>query len=196
MGCFTEGDRVRALGSRSLADDSMTLESCAAYCTDYHYFGTEYGHECYCGNSLDRTSNITALSACDMKCAGNAEQECGAGNRLNLYYSNTTNGPSHPARVGDYSWRGCHTEGGSSRALEAARFSSPDMTLNRCAQFCHGFAYSGAEYGRECYCGNSFAAGSTPVSFTDCSMPCVGNGKQLCGAGDRLSVYALEAASS
>lgn len=195
MGCFTEGDRgVRALGSRSFANDFMTLEACAAYCTAYHYFGTEYGRECYCGDTLDQTSHVTVLAACDMDCSGNAKQECGAGNRLSLYYSNTTYGPSQPPRVGDYAWHGCRTEGSSGRALEAARTSGPDMTLSRCAQFCQGYAYFGTEYGRECYCGNSFAAGSTPVSFTDCSMPCVGNGKQLCGAGDRLSVYTFQAA--
>lgn len=195
LGCFTEADRgVRALRSRSLADDSMTLESCAAYCTAYHYFGTEYGRECYCGDVLDHSSNATGLTACDMQCSGNAHQTCGAGNRLSLYYSDNTNGPSQPPRVGNYTWHGCRTEGSSSRALEASRTSGPDMTLDRCARFCDGFAYFGAEYGRECYCGNSFAEGSAPVSFTDCSMPCVGNDKQLCGAGDRLSVYALQVA--
>ena len=197
MGCFTEGDRgVRALSSQSFANDFMTLEACAAYCDAHHYFGAEYGRECYCGDTLDRTSNVTVLAECNMPCAGDAEQVCGAGNRLSLYYSDTTHGPAQPPRVSDYAWHGCRTEGGDSRALEAARTSGPDVTLHRCAEFCHGFAYFGAEYGRECYCGDSFAAGSTPVSSGDCSMPCVGNGKQLCGAGDRLSVYALEVAPS
>lgn len=195
MGCFTEGDRgVRALSSRSLTDRFMTLELCAAYCTAYHYFGTEYGRECYCGDTLDQTSKATGLTACDMECSGNARQECGAGNRLSLYYSDTTNGPAQPPRVGKYAWHGCRTEGSSSRALEATRTSGPDMTLDRCARFCDGFAYFGAEYGRECYCGNSFAEGSAPASFTDCSMPCVGDNRQLCGAGNRLSVYALQVA--
>lgn len=43
--------------------------------------------------------------------------------------------------------------------------------------------------GRECYCGNDFAAGSVITSEPDCSFECPGNAAQKCGAGDRLSVY-------
>ena len=46
QGCYTEATGSRALSSKSYADDSMTLESCAAYCADYTYFGTEYAREC------------------------------------------------------------------------------------------------------------------------------------------------------
>jgi len=39
------------------------------------------------------------------------------------------------------------------------------------------------------YCGNSFSAGSVVAAAADCSFPCAGNAAELCGAGNRLSVY-------
>jgi hypothetical protein len=63
------------------------------------------------------------------------------------------------------------------------------MTLDLCAASCSGYTYFGVEYGRECYCGNSFGAGSVAAAESDCSFTCPGNGQQLCGAGVRLSTY-------
>lgn len=45
-------------------------------------------------------------------------------------------------------------------------------------------------------CGNSFAAGATNASATDCNMPCSGDSSEYCGAGDRLNVYWSGAESS
>jgi hypothetical protein len=41
------------------------------------------------------------------------------------------------------------------------------------------------------YCGNSFGAGSVAAPASDCSFPCAGNSTQKCGAGNRLSVWAI-----
>ncbi|KAH8200280.1 hypothetical protein TruAng_005553 [Truncatella angustata] len=193
VGCWMEGTGTRALSAKSTSSpDSMTLESCAAFCSAYHYFGTEYGGECYCGNSLASSSTNASLSDCSMSCTGNQYQYCGAGSRLELYFSNSTNGPSQPATVGideKWMWDGCRTEANSSRALVSKTTSSDDLTLETCAESCTGFKYFGTEYGRECYCGNSFSGGSTETVAEECSMTCSGNPKEFCGAGDRLSVY-------
>lgn len=63
------------------------------------------------------------------------------------------------------------------------------MTLESCASDCAGFTYFGTEYGRECYCGNAFGAGSVVAPAADCSFACAGNSAEKCGAGNRLSVY-------
>ncbi|ORY71629.1 copper radical oxidase [Pseudomassariella vexata] len=192
VGCWTEGTGgKRALGSKNtVSGASMTLEACAAFCDGYHYFGTEYGGECYCGNSLDETSNEAPLADCSMTCTGNRYQYCGAGNRLELYYTNTTTGPSQPPTIGAYSWYGCQTEGANDvRALAAASTASATMTLESCATFCGSYQHFGTEYGGECYCGDAFSAGSVAVPVGECSMTCTGNDKQYCGAGNRLSVY-------
>ncbi|KAI1423013.1 hypothetical protein F5Y12DRAFT_716792 [Xylaria sp. FL1777] len=190
QGCWTEGDGVRALDAKSTAGN-VTLESCADFCQDFHYFGTEFGSECHCGDILAASSNQTNLTDCNLPCAGDPSEYCGAGNRLNLYYSNTTDGPSQPLVIGNYSWYGCQTEGTGVRALAGKTLVTGNMTLQACATFCEGFTYFGTEYGAECYCGNGFGEGSVVAPGSQCNMACNGDATQLCGAGDRLSVYEL-----
>ncbi|KUJ19463.1 WSC-domain-containing protein [Mollisia scopiformis] len=85
-GCWTEATTGRALGSLTYANDAMTLESCAAFCSKYTMFGVEYGRECYCGNTLAAGSVAATNQAdCSFKCPGDATEYCGAGNRLQLY---------------------------------------------------------------------------------------------------------------
>lgn len=211
IGCYTEAPTGRALSSGIYAYDSMTPDTCAANCTGYSYFGVEYGRECYCGNALAAGSVVSPNgdSDCNMPCGGNSTELCGAGSRLTLYQLNgtitpvpsssttapgttptSTLGPANKATVGSYSYYGCQTEATTGRALSGAAYAYDAMTLESCATNCAGFSMFGVEYGRECYCGNSFTAGSIPAPPTDCSFPCPGDGTELCGAGNRLSVYA------
>ncbi|KAM7198104.1 putative fungistatic metabolite [Naviculisporaceae sp. PSN 640] len=202
-GCYTEGIGARALSAKEYASGtSMTLQSCATFCSGYRYFGTEYASECFCGNTIHSTSYNVSLSECNMPCSGNQYQYCGAGNRLELYENldftssppPPSSGPSHPTSlsVGDgWNFYNCMTEGSAGRALSAKSYASGDsMTLEACAAFCAGYEYFGTEYASECYCGNSFAAGSVVASsVAECGMTCSGNASEFCGAGNRLSVY-------
>lgn len=48
--------------------------------------------------------------------------------------------------------------------------------------------------GTECYCGSSITVSSSPTTgqsypSSDCSMPCAGDGSQLCGNGGRVYIY-------
>lgn len=163
--CATEGSGVRALTGASFAYDTMTLESCAANCTGFAYFGTEYSRECFCGNTLASSSSEAPDSECNMLCAGDSTEYCGAGNRLELYSTTAgtgtgtaTSSAAQPTAtlgrkdaVGDYVFVGCQTEatqGG--RALEGKFWADDGMTLEGCAEACEGWEYFGAEYGREC----------------------------------------------
>lgn len=207
--CATEGSGVRALTGASFAYDTMTLESCAANCTGFVYFGTEYSRECFCGNSLASSSVEAPDSECNMLCAGDPSEYCGAGNRLELYWKPematvTSSAVPQPTAtlgrkesVGDYVFVGCQTEatqGG--RALEGKFWADDGMTLEGCAEQCEGWEYFGAEYGRECFCGNTLRGGSAPAPLNDCSMTCAGDQYQYCGAGNRLELYRLASASS
>lgn len=100
-------------------------------------------------------------------------------------------GPSIEPTVGLYSYYGCQTEGTDARALMDYSTAYDTMTLESCATDCTGYTYFGTEYARECYCGDSFSAGSIPAPEADCSFLCAGNPLEYCGAGLRLSVYAL-----
>jgi WSC domain len=184
---------VRALSAKSYeSGNNMTLENCASYCSGYKYFGTEYASQCFCGDYLDSTSTNASLADCNMVCTGNPYEYCGAGNRLELYVFPTLAvppPPSQPAHVGGWNFSSCRTEASGVRALSSSSIAADTMTLESCAAFCSGYTYFGAEYGRECYCGNTFNQGSTVAPSTDCSMLCAGNSSEYCGAGNRLSVY-------
>ncbi len=45
LGCYTEATNNRALDGATTASNTMTLETCQAYCSAYTYFGVEYGQE-------------------------------------------------------------------------------------------------------------------------------------------------------
>ncbi|PFH62596.1 hypothetical protein XA68_12848 [Ophiocordyceps unilateralis] len=80
QGCWTEATNGRALSGNSYADDRMTLEFCAAFCNGFRYFATEYGRECFCGNSLgDGSNRAENQNDCSFSCPGDASEFCGAG---------------------------------------------------------------------------------------------------------------------
>ncbi|KAB5511496.1 WSC domain-containing protein [Coniochaeta sp. 2T2.1] len=94
VGCWTEGQGIRALTGAAFAYDGMTLESCMANCAGFAYWGTEYGRECYCGGKPDISSSSAPLADCNMVCGGDATEYCGAGNRLELYSLSPTSSSS------------------------------------------------------------------------------------------------------
>ena len=78
------------------------------------------------------------------------------------------------------------------RALIAAAYTSTiDMTVENCINFCDsgGYNYAGLEWFQECYCGNIIFNGGAETTASDCSFPCTGDSTQICGAGNRLSMY-------
>jgi hypothetical protein len=46
------------------------------------------------------------------------------------------------------------------------------------------------------YCGNAFASKATNVFDSDCNVPCVGNGLEVCGAPFRLSIFVLQSVAA
>ena len=95
LGCYTDEMANRALPHQVYVNGGMTLEKCTDKCfsSGFAYAGTEYADECYCGSAIG-SSGIPATSGCDMRCAGNANENCGGGNRLNVYQYTATPLPS------------------------------------------------------------------------------------------------------
>jgi hypothetical protein len=60
------------------------------------------------------------------------------------------------------------------------------MTNAACKTYCNdlGYAYSGTEYSRECFCSNTLPAETS----TQCNMDCAGAAGTTCGGPDALSV--------
>jgi WSC domain len=203
QGCYTEATQGRALRDKIVNQPDMNLDYCARNCTGFTYWGVEYGTECYCGNTLGAGSApATNQDDCTFPCPSNPSQPCGARLRLDLYKLNTTTTeqpppPSHPNTIRNFTYQGCFTESTTPgrRALSGKSLASNDMTLDYCAANCTGFTYFGAEYARECYCGDALGAGSgLAADQDDCSMGCAGNSSQFCGAGLRLDLYRFGAA--
>ncbi|KAK4124797.1 WSC-domain-containing protein, partial [Parathielavia appendiculata] len=187
-GCYTEATNSRALTGSAYFDDLMTVEKCAAACSGFKYFGVEYGRECYCGNTIAEGSVQASLADCSFACPGDATQNCGAGNRLDLFTRTTD--PAPLTELG-YLSRGCYAEPAGGRALTSQATRADDMTVEACATFCGnaGYALFGLEYYTECYCGNVLMPGAEPAADADCKYPCAGNANELCGGDWRLNLY-------
>lgn len=88
LGCYTDS-RSRLLQGAAFSHRGMTAAVCTARCASlgYNYAATEYGMECYCGKSINKTSHGTSVdeSECDMPCGGNSSEKCGELWRANVY---------------------------------------------------------------------------------------------------------------
>ena len=85
--CYTDAVSNRVLTTSVPGDDGMTVERCASACAGSHHFGTQYGRECYCGDSLAGDTKTVDQGECSMKCKGNGRKFCGAWATLSLYKS-------------------------------------------------------------------------------------------------------------
>ncbi|RMD39851.1 hypothetical protein DV735_g5278, partial [Chaetothyriales sp. CBS 134920] len=198
LGCVTDPINPRALSDAYYhSSTAMTTEYCAASCSTYAFFGTEYSGECFCGNTLAAGStNASSSAECNMACSGDASEICGGPSRLSLYENTAYSTPQSPSFSG-YIYQGCYTDSVANRSLAAARTDSNAMTIQLCAQFCLSaqaddeYTYMGTEYAAECYCANALADTSVLASDSECSMTCSGNSSQACGGPNRLSLYQL-----
>ncbi|KAM7198966.1 WSC domain containing protein [Rhypophila sp. PSN 637] len=189
-GCYEEIPGRLFKGKES-ATDTMTLEECATFCHSFPYFGVEYGRECFCGADPVASGGQLApsITECNMPCAGNSTEICGAGNRLSVYHDPAKLGPSTGGSNLGSTKKGCYTETGAGRTLAAKGFGDDNLTLEGCAIGCVGYKYWGVEYGRECFCGNTIQPAAELKADSECNMVCAGNAAELCGAGNRIMVY-------
>eukprot|EP01043_Picozoa_sp_COSAG02_P014239 COSAG02_NODE_584_length_19995_cov_3.209439_1_plen_2268_part_10 len=64
--------------------DTATVDTCAAYCADYQYFGLEWGSRCSCDNSYGTYGEVDETE-CNMECGGNDMQTCGGRGTNSVY---------------------------------------------------------------------------------------------------------------
>ncbi|KAF1988457.1 class II peroxidase [Aulographum hederae CBS 113979] len=192
QGCYSDSTASRSLSSKATQSNSLTYASCASFCAGYSFFGVEYGSECYCGNSLSTASSKVVESDCSFACSGDASKICGAGSRMNVFKTSSSTGsstgPANPV-ISGYNYTGCYTDSVGTRTLNGSYLFDNALTIQKCATFCNGAAFFGAEYGGECYCGAQIGGNGAKVVDSDCGFLCSGNSTQYCGAGDRLTVY-------
>ncbi|KAF2239089.1 WSC-domain-containing protein [Viridothelium virens] len=203
QGCYVDTNS-RVLPNLAYANSSNTPSFCASTCRSkgFKYAGTEYGNECYCGNDLEAS---TAQSTdCNMACAGDSTQKCGAGYRLSVTVDN--NWVQTFFAVQNYNtWNlmACYVDSVSSRILShsvSTPGGSSNATINNCLDACaaKGYTYCGAEYYSECFGStttpNASAVATSSTGSTDplkagCTYACTGNATESCGGSNRIIVY-------
>lgn len=200
-GCYVDGVNGRILNNQQPDNSQLTVESCVSTCVGLGHgvAGLEYGVQCFCDDFIRNGATTTASDQCNMPCAGNSSEFCGAGNRVNIY-SNATLKVYQPPAVqktnlpGNWTYQGCLYDDAVTRTFPYQIEFLDNNTATNCLSLCaeYGYGAGGTEYGEQCFCGDQadvIAAGSQFMPESDCSMPCTGNASQLCGAGNRISFY-------
>lgn len=190
-GCWTDYGRRKLSGLSYVNSKNMTQENCIAFCDSHRfaYAGIEYGQECYCGHVLGASSESRNNTECDFRCSGDAEENCGAGYRLNVFYNglldSTVINPGPPGT----SHIGCLTDNVYARALSVFQASEDNMTVARCTSSCMtaGYKFAGLEYGEQCFCGDSMENNAT-ITNEGCDMACAGDENSFCGGAERLNL--------
>jgi hypothetical protein len=91
-----------------------------------------------------------------------------------------------------WAYKGCYVDNAYGPALAIRQADQTTMTVETCVKACiaAGYSVAGLEYSTQCNCGNAIQQGGVLANAdTECNMPCGGNAKETCGAGNRLSVY-------
>ncbi|OXC63157.1 hypothetical protein AYX13_06867 [Cryptococcus neoformans] len=197
VGCIAESTTGRALTGSHFTASNMTRGVCVSFCeaNGYPLAGIEYADECYCDFEMrNGASNTTLLASekCNLACAANSNENCGGSSTLTLFNNPSLySAPTYPTGWTSY---GCMTEATNERALAKYSFSSSSMTPQLCMSTCQaeGYIYSGTEYSTQCYCANSFSAGSAAADESSCSMACGGDKLQTCGGSDRLTTFKFD----
>lgn len=160
QGCWVDETGARTLSFQAPDSETLTPQSCASTCNSAGYIvsGTEYSTQCFCGNGVENNATQAPASDCNMACAGDSSQFCGAGNRLSIVSKGPPVAILPPApipQVGNWTYQGCYTDNVNQVRTFAQQIlfpgnMTPAMCLGRCAEF--GYMAGGLEYGDECYC--------------------------------------------
>lgn len=205
LGCYTDSS-VRTFPVLAYKNSSNTPSFCAKACTALNYplSGTEYGNECWCGNTLASTTltSISTSTACTSPCAGDATQKCGGSFALSVVNNTAYTAPVFVARSSYTTWNlnACYIDNPSSRTLNhivslSGSGGSANATVAHCLDACKaaGYMYCGVEYYAECYgsMGTPLAANKLagdPIA-AGCGYACKGNATEACGGSNRVLVY-------
>ncbi|ORY85564.1 hypothetical protein BCR37DRAFT_242572 [Protomyces lactucae-debilis] len=189
VGCWQENsDKLPYI----FTSDQMTLEICVNACAakNLKYAGVEYGGECRCANTLPQNLVQVTEPECTNFCRGNQMQPCGGGAKLSLYSNGAVVLPPPPTskpKNAALQYVGCFVDAINTRTYPFRATLPSGNSLDLCASACTaaGYAYSGAEYSNECFCGKAIP---TSGNSTACTMICSSDSSQFCGGPNALSV--------
>ncbi|CAO1615259.1 unnamed protein product [Parajaminaea phylloscopi] len=189
LGCYYDeagSGSSRTFAGPSTSSSSMTNEVCANFCGDagYKFSGVEYSSECFCSN-IAPTKKTGAT--CNMPCSGNANETCGGSWSMSVFDNTAIAATTSSTPGANYASLGCFADSTGNRTFTAYSYANSTMTPQSCAATCSskGHAYSGTEYGSECYCGDYLPLATSNA----CNMACSGNSATICGGSNALTVY-------
>lgn len=91
-----------------------------------------------------------------------------------------------------WAYRGCYIDVPKNHTLPMQQPDNSNLNVQSCVRSCYqlGYSISGLEFRKQCYCGNAiYNGGHLAPQDSQCNLPCSGNAKEVCGAGNRLSIY-------
>ena len=99
LGCYTDVEDAAlniSRGSWSMMDAGF----CASLCQPHKLFGMRNGTDCWCGDAIGANATMEPDDDCDVPCAGNASQTCGAAGNVDLFSCDPTPaaGPQVPCQ--------------------------------------------------------------------------------------------------
>lgn len=206
LGCANATSPL-ALNALTKTSTTMDTQTCQSYCTQNNYglSGVQNGNTCYCGNGLQSFSAVQPEpnSKCNVPCAGNATEICGAANYLSVW--NATEAlkvpPTMVKQVGYSPLKGCYNATASSTSsplLNAASTSLPTTnSAESCVGYCanNGYSVAGMENGSACRCASSLPTTAQLLDLGQCNVVCAGNGREFCGAKGATLVYVMDSSS-
>lgn len=206
QGCWTDSLSSRLLTgvpaiTAGFGPGSNTPKGCALACAEngFSISGTEYGNECFCGNSLPAVSFRLSPSAgsdsagCNMLCSGSKSYYCGSGNKLNILSTTLTANTAIilQSTSAGAKYTGCYPQiAGPVITLTATSLTSlytGKAVVAFCTSYCASFGYVTAALGQlstgnACYCYAS-APITQPLADSNCQgIACVVGVQESCGS--------------
>lgn len=188
--CYIDSPERVLKGSSVLKSNEMTSALCMEFCEQngYHYFGVEFGSECFCGNDVHANSTLIVQNDCEgTPCAGNPSEFCGGYWRVLVGETNLN--PSL-YNISAKCFVDDETRVLSGTILDG--FHSNINTPYACQQLCRRekYSYFGVEYGSECFCGNDIDHDRLGVAPGECNMRCRNFAALNCGGRWRIAIGA------
>ncbi|PPQ69508.1 hypothetical protein CVT24_001462 [Panaeolus cyanescens] len=115
-----------------------------------------------------------------------------------LRFESRQSNPTTKPTIGTWNYKGCYKDFGT--RILTYRFDVPGgNNAERCTALCgsKGYGLAGMEYGQECWCDNymPFDDSTALMPNGDCNMACPGDSTEVCGAGNRMTLYQNSAAT-
>ncbi|XP_065221879.1 uncharacterized protein LOC135846612 isoform X2 [Planococcus citri] len=158
----------------------------------FKYAGVQKGTLCMCLNKAPSLSFEDYDEECDdtkYACRGELTDEyCGSANTMKVFRTRRTD----EVQLIEVDYQGCYIDQKNYPTLDGIKEKfEKTLTPQVCIETCKfkGYAFSGVESGKECYCSHSYPTIYAKAEERECNMPCSGSRNNSCGGLLRIAVY-------